>query len=582
VMLVLCALTLTAALVLGGGTRVGFLSDVVLQLLSIPLLVAAVAAHVSLPRERRAWWVLAVAFGLVLIPLLQVISLPAGVWPYLANRSLVAEAYALSGAAPAAFPLSLTPRETWLAAVSLITPIGILLGTVLLSHDQRRSLTLVLIGVGMASVVLGLLQVAQGQASPLRFFDFTNPTEAVGFFANRNHLAALIFTLILFVGAWVSALSMAPAGRGRRNKTDSRWILYLVVGMTLMTVLLAAQAMARSRAGLGLTIVAMGGVFALSFFARRRGAGFGAGRAMIGAAIVAGIMILPFALGRVLEAFARDPLQDDRIKFARATIEAARSFMPWGSGTGSFVPVYQIFEQPSDMLVDTYVNRAHNDILEIWLETGVIGAALMAIFSTWLTVRGAQVWRRGDDAAQPIDILIARAAVIAAALIAAHSLFDYPLRTGALMAVMAVCCALLVPPVLAADGAAPALIKEARAKSTASQPLQPVSIAPAANAPASAAQAHGPPHPAGSSSAAWPADRAQPSGPSFGDAQEAASRHWQEQSMPSAASPSPSDSHLNVQAPSKSPPPLRQAQDQIAWPDAWTSPVLRDRSADKD
>ena len=404
-MLILCAFTMTAALVLGGGTRAGFLSDFVLQLLSIPLLLATLAAHWGLPRERRVWWILVAASALVLIPLLQVIPLPVSAWPFLANRGLVAEAYALSGAEPAAFPVSLTPHESWLAAVSLITPIGIFLGTVLLSYEQRRSLTLVLIGVGMASVVLGLLQVAQGQASPLRFFAFTNPTEAVGFFANRNHLAALIFTLILFVGAWVTALSMAPAGRGRHNKTDSSWILYLVVGLTLMTVLLAAQAMTRSRAGIGLTIVAMGGVFALSFFARRTGAGFGAGRAMIGATIVAGILILPVALGRVLEAFARDTLHDTRLTFARVTIEAARSFMPWGSGAGSLRPRLSDVRKPSDMLVDTYVNRAHNDILEIWLETGVVGAALMGPFLIWLAVRGVQVWRRGDETGQAIDVL---------------------------------------------------------------------------------------------------------------------------------------------------------------------------------
>ena len=53
-MLALCALTLAAALVLGGGTRPGLPSDAVLQLLSIPLLLAAIAAHVGALRRHKS------------------------------------------------------------------------------------------------------------------------------------------------------------------------------------------------------------------------------------------------------------------------------------------------------------------------------------------------------------------------------------------------------------------------------------------------------------------------------------------------------------------------------------------------
>ena len=49
---------------------------------------------------------------------------------------------------------------------------------------------------------LGILQVAQGPTSALRFYQFTNPNEAVGFFANRNHFAALVNVLILLTAAW--------------------------------------------------------------------------------------------------------------------------------------------------------------------------------------------------------------------------------------------------------------------------------------------------------------------------------------------------------------------------------------------
>ena len=60
-----------------------------------------------------------------------------------------------------------------------------------------------MLAVGVLSVLVGLIQVAQGQESPFRFFAITNPTEAVGFFANRNHFAALLYCLMVFALAWI-------------------------------------------------------------------------------------------------------------------------------------------------------------------------------------------------------------------------------------------------------------------------------------------------------------------------------------------------------------------------------------------
>ena len=45
--LILCIVVMSAALLLGGGTRSGFLGDVVLQLAAIPLLVFAIVRSLS-------------------------------------------------------------------------------------------------------------------------------------------------------------------------------------------------------------------------------------------------------------------------------------------------------------------------------------------------------------------------------------------------------------------------------------------------------------------------------------------------------------------------------------------------------
>ena len=210
--------------------------------------------------------------------------------------------------------------------------------------------------------------------------------------------------------------------------------------------------MARSRAGLGLTIIALFGVFALGF--SNRSAGFGAmaiNKLLVGAIVLVVIFSLQFALYRVLDRFP-DPLSDDRLVMASTTIEAARAYMPLGSGLGTFVPVYAMFEKPEDAK-DTYVNRAHNDLLEVWLEAGVLGLALIGLFVIWLVRRSVEIWRSAPaPGASQLDWSLVRAATIVPALLLAHSLVDFPLRTGAMMAIMAFACALLIESPVGAEG----------------------------------------------------------------------------------------------------------------------------------
>jgi O-antigen ligase len=119
--------------------------------------------------------------------------------------------------------------------------------------------------------------------------------------------------------------------------------------------------------------------------------------------------------------------------------------MPLGSGMGTFVPVYATFERPEDTVAGSYVNHAHNDVLELWLEAGVAGLSLAGLFAIWLMLRSVTVWRpKPGSGMLEIDRHLARAATMVAALLLAHSVVDYPLRTGAMMALMAFACALLL------------------------------------------------------------------------------------------------------------------------------------------
>jgi O-antigen ligase len=458
----LCASVIVASLLLGGGTRGGFLSDTVLQFIAIPLLLVALWRVLDTPLTTQTRLAVAFCCALAIVPLFQLIPLPPWLWTALPNRAPSAAPFELLGQRKPWMPISVSPQDTWVSALALIAPLGIFLGTVLLSYRERRWLSVVVLAVGTLSVFVGLVQVAQGPNSPLRFFEFTNPTEAVGFFANRNHFAALLYALILFAAAWT--VQAALGGSTHRREFHAATLVAIIGGFTLLVVLLAGEAMARSRAGLGLTIVALLGAFALGVSDRRVGRGVTPNKVLFGAVTLAVIFTVQYALYRILERFDADPTQDWRIDFVRGTVAAAKAYMPTGSGLGTFVPVYALFETPADTLANTFANHAHNDVLELWLETGVIGLALMAWFAIWFVYRSVQIWQSVPARAGEIDWSLTRAATIVVALVIAHSFVDYPLRTGAMTAIVAFACALMIEPPLSVEDPviAPAPVKPRR------------------------------------------------------------------------------------------------------------------------
>jgi O-antigen ligase len=220
-----------------------------------------------------------------------------------------------------------------------------------------------------------------------------------------------------------------------------------VFGLCLIAfvTLIMAQLMARSRAGLGLSMLALLGSLAIGLTAHRATLSRTKAAKIIAGAVAVTVMFsLQFALYRILERFGPDPLAGARIPFARNTIAAAETYMPFGTGLGTFVPVYQMFEKHSDITY-AYANHAHNDLLEVWLETGIVGPVLIAIFLVWLARRSYVLWRgQGSRAESEIDLALMKAASIALVLLMLHSIVDYPLRTSAMMAVAAFCCGLLL------------------------------------------------------------------------------------------------------------------------------------------
>lgn len=419
-----------------GGSRQGLWSDAVLQFAGLILICATLFRDTRWPDYPA----IAIVAAILLLPLVQLINLPPGVWSALPGRAGIAESFKQADLATPWLPISLDPSATVRAWFTLIPATAIFLATMQLDFAARRALSLVIIAFGLISVLLGLAQLMQGHNSALRLYPFTNIEDSVGFFANRNHYAALLVALIPATVAWlVSAMQTRSEYRP----------LSIAIGAIAYVSLLLGLGMARSRAGIALAVVAT--LLSLSLATRRRSPTGRSTFFAVGVASIVGCLFVAYyAFFRLLGRFDADLLGDIRLTIAEVTTGAAWIYQPFGSGFGTFESIYRMFE-PREALQETYINHAHNDWLELFLEGGIPAALLLAAFLIWFAVRSMKLWRAPSLGEYVIDTLLARSATIAILLLLLFSLVDYPLRTTSLSVLIAWSAALLTGAVFATD-----------------------------------------------------------------------------------------------------------------------------------
>jgi O-antigen ligase len=495
------------ALVLGGATRTGYSGDVVVQLLSVPLLLAvAWSRSIGAAKPPLSYWFLIAAWLALGIGSLSPVSewliapeLPSTLEPLpqvLATETPGSE-FSMTGP-------SLALQRSWSTWLAFLPAIAVFGAACLLSHTQRARITKGLLIFGAVSLLLGLMQLAQGPGSILRLFDVTNRTEAVGFFANRNHFATLLSVILVLAGAWLVQIMMENDGK---QWLRSRSFLSFCLAATLMVAIVGGLAMARSRAGMLMGLMALIGIVAIMVTRQVRQRSVGRTHLVAGASIFSIVFTLQFSLERILTRFEQDPLKDLRIPILDSTWHVAFSHLPFGTGLGTFPLIYSIIEGVRT-LGPSFVNHAHNDPLEFVLEAGLIAIAILAGFAIWLSNRTLAAWTGRFGRSDVNEVHMARAATIIVALIVAQSFVDYPLRTTALAIVFAFACALLVPPPEATDAiaAAPPFRCTSRSGSPQFAPAQhrPYRPVPISGQPESSAPRHRASQPSFNLDEPWP------------------------------------------------------------------------------
>lgn len=414
-----------------GGSPQGVWGNAILQLLAVAIIAWALIERRDEPLPRAAHQLLALIALAILLVLLQLLPLPTAVWTALPGRELVVDGFRLLGIQPGAMPISLSPYDSLTALLALFPPLGMLAATIGLRAYSTNWLAAALIAGAMAGVILGILQVSSPvpEASPWYLYRFSNFGVATGFFANGNHMANLLLVTIPFIAALGGSLRK----RSKDVRTRSTGLAVVASGLVLAILGLALN---QSLAGYGLGVpVILASLIILFGLPTAWGRSALVAIGLAGLAAIALLWTSP--ISSQVENLGAATSVTSRQQIAANSLELAGQYAPIGSGLGTFAKLYPLSEDATK--VDRfYANHAHNDYLELALETGAPGILLMLLFLAWWAVA---IWRMLRS---PASDQFAMAGAVSSAAILLHSIVDYPLRTAAISVVLAMSLALII------------------------------------------------------------------------------------------------------------------------------------------
>ena len=424
----------------GGGAR----ADI--QSLAILRPASALALGYALWGMRRAdvkgWGILiAVAVAITLLVGLHLIPLPPALWHALPGRELAITIDKTAGLGSVWRPISLVPSETWNALFSLLTPAAALALMIRISPLERQHVLLVLIVLGVFGGLLGMMQAVGPNNGPLYLYRITNGTEAVGLFANRNHHAIYLACLFPMLAVFASMAGNSV------EQVRFRSGVALGIGILLIPLLLVAG----SRSGLALGIVGL--VSAALLYkppqttapAKRKVHRFNP-RYVIAGVSVFGLTTLTILMSRanvIDRLFAQDAVSELRFAVWPRIVAMSTQYLPFGSGFGSFVEIYQVHE-PMDLMTTEYLNHAHNDWVELFLTGGIPAILILLTVIVASARRGLFLFRL--PAMSRLPLLFAKLGFFLMVMLALGSIGDYPLRAPSIAMLFVIVAAWFVAP----------------------------------------------------------------------------------------------------------------------------------------
>ena len=318
----------------------------------------------------------------------------------------------------------------------------------LLSQDKTSSFDYWLIGVGMccllavwyvalkhhaalralyASIIaFALIQSAYGLYVYLsdtdlllwmpKLYYLDRPT---GFFVNANHFAAyLVLAIILCVSRLVT----------REKPVHQRALLiqildFLYTPQFFILVLLAGTLVATKSIGALASLGVVTAVFGIRFIWQTKH------RSLILLSLL-GVSFVALALILMLDYQQVEPLIADlshtisrRIALSSAAFGMLQDHWLWGIGGGAFYSQFSPYRTLE--IGNTYYNYAHNDLLQFWIEYGLIGAVLLTLFIGSVLKDNIKVLSRSKTG---VAATFAYASLGSTLAVGLHSVVDFPLH----------------------------------------------------------------------------------------------------------------------------------------------------------
>ncbi len=396
---VMTAMGLT--LVAGGSSLPAHENFLLIAILNLGLLAAALWYLRDTPLPPLAVQGLFLIGCTVSLMSLQLLPLPPSVWSNLAGRHFISDIFAQASLINVWMPLSMSPSGTAVSILALLPGISAF-AFALATQEQGHVITALLI------IAIATMNIAVG---------FSQEPKAAGFFINQNFYAAFLYSSIGSVFFL-----------GHTFATHSKWSIPIagVAALLLMTAIGATG----SRLGLMIAAALLAvHILLILKFARTSSSHIIA----LTLLIICTLMLGGLGLSRLTEL---QSALEFRSSLFSTGVKAATTFFPVGSGFGTFVPVYQLFETP-DSIQPYFINHAHNDWLELVIEGGLPVLILYAAFIWWFAKATHHAW------AGTKPKICARFASLTIAGLLLHSCFDYPLRTASLMCIFGWCCGVL-------------------------------------------------------------------------------------------------------------------------------------------
>lgn len=422
------------SILIGGGGVEAPLRNAIIESGGALLLVACAAFHFGkrpLPSEAAGpLWLLAAT---LLVIALQLVPLPPATWTQLPGRET---AVAVSGAAGLDIwrPLSLDPEATRRFGAALLLPAGLVLAT--LMSDNRGLLTIAraIVAGALLSALLAAAQISMGTPQSLAPFGHVEKGAGSGLLVNPNHQATLMALALVVTGLLIR---MEPP-QVRIRRRHGEWRFHL--GWLLFPLFALMAVGSQSRAGIVLLVPAVLAGIVIALNPKGAARLFALAVALLASA-VAVLASSGDAWKRLMD-LQSSLTAEGRVVSMPDILYTLGQYWPAGSGFGTFNPVFRANEN-LDLVVERYLNRAHNEYLELLIEGGLAAAFLLAFAALLLVLGLVRLVRMPRRAGNPAPALAGLAMIV---ILMLHSIVDFPLRIDSIAAVAAVAVAFFFSP----------------------------------------------------------------------------------------------------------------------------------------